>query len=173
MEHQPGVQHRAAGHGARGNCTFSLPLLWKGRAGLCSCSTARGKGTKVVKLDGEGTFANKYTSSEIFLKGHIDRITYKLRVSSEGVHAHSPLKDPQCYSQLQCCLVQGNIHDHCTWTLFSPYGFSLAFGFFSFKWQLLLNLLFLAFHFFFFSLLLSFWLGICWHWAVKPLHGAN
>lgn len=61
-----------------GTAPSSPPLLWKGRAGLCSCSTARGNWINLVKLDGGGTFANKLMSSEIFLKGHIDSITYNL-----------------------------------------------------------------------------------------------
>lgn len=59
MEHQPEVQHRAAGHAARGNCTFFTPSAVKGESWALQLLYSKWEGTKAVKLDGGGTFANK------------------------------------------------------------------------------------------------------------------
>lgn len=71
------VQHRGAGHGAGGNCTFLTPLAVKGESWSLQLLYSMWEGDNMVKLDGGGTFPNKYTS-EIFLKGHTGSITYKL-----------------------------------------------------------------------------------------------
>lgn len=156
-----------------GTAPSSPPLLWKGRAGLCSCSTV-GRGQQWSNMGGGGTFANEHTSSEIFLKGHIDNITYYLsffwRCPCTFTTKRSSVT-PNCSAVLSSATLMAITRGHSTALMSFVVWFSLLFRFFSFKWQLLSVFFFWLFAFS--SFLLSFWLGICWHLAVKPARGAN